>query len=354
MQSFGISAIGIQLPSRAIDVRQLAALRGVDPDKFTKGLGCHEIALCGEGEDAVSLGVGAAKRALEAWGEGPEALGMIAVGTETAQDMSRPLSAFVAEKLELRGALRSYEVKHACYGGTLALRQALEWVASGANQGKSALVIATDVSLYAPGDPGEPTQGAGAVAMIVGAPTVAEVSIRSHAWSEPVFDFWRPVGEAHPRVDGPLSLDCYKRGAWETAKARFGAGLGGVEELHAFCFHTPFPKMVLKAVRHLGAEAGWDDKETASFYETKVQPSMRFNRLVGNSYTASLWLAVADILRDAPAGAEIAAYSYGSGFGAELLTLRAQGAPATWVQGFEADVANRELIDQKAYDTWRG
>ena len=57
---------------------------------------------------------------------------MLAVGTETAVDMSRPLSAWVADRLGLKGAVRSYEVKHACYGGTLALRQAAEWRLSGA------------------------------------------------------------------------------------------------------------------------------------------------------------------------------------------------------------------------------
>ncbi len=81
--------------------------------------------------------------------------------------MSRPLSAWVADKLGLAGAVRSYEVKHACYGATLALRQAVEWKESGAAAGKAALVIAADVALYELEDPGEPTQGAGAVAMVV-------------------------------------------------------------------------------------------------------------------------------------------------------------------------------------------
>ncbi len=349
----GISSIGIKLPSRYLDVRELATLRSVDPNKFTKGLGCHQIALCGDHEDAVSLGAGAAERALEAWGGRREDLGLIAVGTETAADMSRPLSAFIAEKLELSGALRSYEVKHACYGGTLALRQALEWHASGAAAGKSALVIASDVSLYAPKDPGEPTQGAGAVAMVIGAPTVAEIDIATTSWSEPVFDFWRPVGEAHPRVDGPLSLDCYKRGAWETTRARFGDDLAGLDELHALCFHTPFPKMVKKAVRFIGEQAGWDEAKASSFFEAKVEPSMRWNRQVGNSYTASLWIAVADVLSRAPSGARIGAYSYGSGFGAELLTMTATGAAPTWAAPFEQDALTRAAMDQSSYETWR-
>ncbi|MDH3817549.1 MAG: hypothetical protein OES21_02980, partial [Myxococcales bacterium] len=175
----GIASIGLQLPPLFMPVTQLAELRNVDPNKYTKGLGCTDIALCPSGHDAVTLAVGATKRALSRWNGSAEDIGLIAVGTESAKDMSRPLSAWVAEELGLSGAVRSYEVKHACYGGTLALRQALEWKWSGAGAGKAALVIASDVALYSLGDPGEPTQGAGAVAMIIDEPTVAHVAPRS-------------------------------------------------------------------------------------------------------------------------------------------------------------------------------
>ncbi|MEM9073858.1 MAG: hydroxymethylglutaryl-CoA synthase, partial [Myxococcota bacterium] len=324
-ETHGITSIGLAIPSRYIDVRDLAELRGIDPNKFTKGLGCHEIALCDETEDVVTLAVKAARRALKRWGGKVEDIGLIAVGSETAKDMSRPLSAFVAEELELTGAVRSYEVKHACYGGTLALRQALEWRASGAARGKVALVIASDVALYAPKDPGEPTQGAGAVAMIVGDPRVAEIDLESHAYAKPVFDFWRPVGESFPRVDGPLSLGCYNEGAEKT----FGSLAGSrsleatLKDFEAVCFHVPFPKMVKKAVMHLGETSGWEAPTTAAFFETKVMPTMDDNRRIGNAYTASLWISVARALVGLDEGKQIAAYSYGSGFGAELLTLRA-------------------------------
>jgi len=56
-------------------------------------------------------------------------------------------------------AVRSYEVKHACYGGTLAVKQAAEWRLSGAAGDQAALVVAADVALYEQGDPSEPTQG---------------------------------------------------------------------------------------------------------------------------------------------------------------------------------------------------
>jgi len=53
------------------------------------------------------------------------------------------------------------------------------------------------------------------VAMIVAEPTVAAIDLDSYAWSAPAFDFWRPVGEDFPRVDGKFSLECYKKAAFE-------------------------------------------------------------------------------------------------------------------------------------------
>ena len=111
--------------------------------------------------------------------------------------------------------------------------------------------------------------------------------------------------------------------------------------------------MVQKAVRHIAAEAKWDEARAAALYESKVLPSMGYNRRIGNSYTASLWIAVADVLREAKAGGRIGAYSYGSGFGSEFLQLRATGVDAHWHAALEADFAAREELRAGEYDTWR-
>ena len=355
--SFGISSLGLQFPSLFMHVEQLASLRGADPDKYTKGLGCGEMALCSSENDVVSLATGAARRALGRWDGGIEDIGLLAVGTETARDMSRPLSAWVASDLGLQGAVRSYEVKHACYGGTLALRQAFEWCASGSNQGKSALVIASDVALYAEGDPGEPTQGAGAVAMIVDGSKVAQIDPTSYAYSQPVFDFWRPVGNAYPLVEGQLSLDSYNRAAESCFRALIGDEdpwqmLMGYE---AACFHVPFPKMVKKAVTHLGESFGWAPSQIADFYAHKVEHTMEWNRSCGNAYTASLWISVARALAGLDEGRGVLAFSYGSGCGAELMCLRAgpRAAQAAWVEDVETDMASRSSIDGSSYTTLR-
>lgn len=349
----GIASLGLHLPPLAMDVEELARLRGEEPEKYTVGLGCREMALCPPDYGVVELAAEAARRALGRWRGGLDQIGLLAVGTESAVDMSRPLSAWVADRLGLRGAVRSYEVKHACYGGTLALRQAVEWRLSGAARGRAALVVAADVALYAEGDPGEPTQGAGAVAMIVDGPEVAAIATESYPYSEPEFDFWRPVGEDYPRVHGPLSLDCYKR----AAERCFGALVGqddpvaALAHLRALCFHVPFPKMVRKAVYQVGEAFGWTAERIEALFKEKVNPTMLWNRLCGNAYTASLWISVAQALRGLAAGDRLAAFSYGSGFGAELLVLEAGPAAraGAWGEDVERDLAGRRRIGAEEY-----
>lgn len=354
----GIASIGLQLPPLFMPVTELAELRGVDPNKYTKGLGCTDIALCPSGYDAVTLAVGAAERALSHWKGSAKDIGLVAVGTESAKDMSRPLSAWVAEELGLSGAIRSYEVKHACYGGTLALRQALEWKWSGTAAGKAALVIASDVALYSLGDPGEPTQGAGAVAMIIDEPLVASVAPQSFAFSSPAFDFWRPVGDSFPSVDGQLSLDCYKRAVTECFDGLIGDrdARSVLSEFHSMCFHVPFPKMVKKAVLHFGEHLGWSPEEAEAFYRSKVEDTMEWNQLTGNAYTASLWFSVARALVGLKEGTPITAFSYGSGYGAELLQLAAGPAAlsAAWASDVEEDLSQRKPVDMVGYERLRG
>ncbi|MBA3660619.1 MAG: hydroxymethylglutaryl-CoA synthase family protein [Gammaproteobacteria bacterium] len=357
MNKKGIASIGIHIPSLFMPVEELARIRNVDPNKYTVGLGCKKISLCQDNFGIVELATEAARRALSRWEGDLNQIAIIAVGTESAKDMSRPLSAWVADNLGLKGAVRSYEVKHACYGGTLAVRQALEWKLSGVARDKAALVIAADIALYEQGDPGEPTQGAGAVAMIIDEPLIAEIDPISFPWSEPAFDFWRPEGERFPHVEGPLSLTCYQKAATQCFRAMIAGREPEkvINEFQALCFHTPFPKMVKKAFFAACQALGWDEQKTEKIYSLKIEPTMEWNRQCGNAYTASLWIAVANALCGLKRGKKITAFSYGSGFGAELLTLKAGplAEKGAWAQDIEKDLSERQEVDGKRYNQMR-
>ena len=78
--------------------------------------------------------------------EDKQSIGMIIVGTEGSVDFGKPISTNIQRALGLPNTVRSYETKHACYSGVAALDTAVNWIASGLNKGKKALVIAADFS----------------------------------------------------------------------------------------------------------------------------------------------------------------------------------------------------------------
>ncbi len=60
------------------------------------------------------------------------------------------------------------------------------------------------------GTPGEPTQGAGAVALLVSdKPRLLALEAGSGVYANDVMDFWRPLYSKDALVDGHYSVQCY-------------------------------------------------------------------------------------------------------------------------------------------------
>lgn len=340
----GVDALAVAAPRRYLALEDLARARGIDPAKYTHGLGALEMAVAEPGEDTVSLAAAAARRALEIARLDPRDLGLLVVGTETGVDHSKPVASFVHGLLELPRTMRVYDTQHACYGGTAGLMAAVEWIASGAAAGRSALVICSDIARYGVATAGEPTQGAGAVAMIVGAePALLELDVGvAGTCSAHVHDFWRPLGQREARVDGHYSVECYLdavatayRGWRARAAAReiVRAGAAASEQLAAICYHVPFCKMARKAhvrVRRCDLEdtaAPWDaaveELRASTSFQEQVEPSLGLCARIGNVYTGSLYLGLAGLLH--ARGAELARrriglFSYGSGCTSEFFS----------------------------------
>ena len=63
--------------------------------------------------------------------------------------------------------IEGIDSKNACYGGTAALFNAINWVESSSWDGRNAIVVAGDIAVYAEG-PARPAGGAGACAILIG------------------------------------------------------------------------------------------------------------------------------------------------------------------------------------------
>ena len=163
----GIEALAVSFPETYVSLADLADARGVAPSKYLEGIGTRRMAIPGIDEDTVTLAARAADECLRRAGVSRDAVGLLAVGTETAVDHSKPVASYVQGLVGIGPRCRVFETKHACYGGTAALQLALDWIRSGSAAGRKALVVCADIARYGLRTPGEPTQGAGAVALLV-------------------------------------------------------------------------------------------------------------------------------------------------------------------------------------------
>src|SRR5699024_1323512 len=92
-----------------------------------------------------------------------------------------------------------------------------------------------------------------------------------------------------------------------------------IEDFAAVCYHLPYTKMGLKALRTILEEGSTEVGETL---QSNFQDSITYSRRVGNIYTASLYLGLLSLLENGQLndGDRIGLYSYGSGADGEFFT----------------------------------
>jgi len=313
MTGIGIHDIAVATGHHVLELDDLAVQLGVDPAKYHVGIGQDAFSVPAPDEDIVTMGAAAAKQVVDR--HGSEGIRTVLFATESGIDQSKAAGVFVHGLLGLPTNARVVELKQACYGGTAALQLALGIVARDPRE--RVLVIAADVARYDVDTAAEPTQGAGAVAMLVAAdPDLIEIEPLSGVFTADVDDFWRPNDRSTALVDGRLSVSAYVDafiGAWDDLAARGGPA---IEDIDRFVHHQPFTKMALKAHRKLTQHVGTE------FDESELVTGFTYNKQVGNTYTASLWIALAALLDldDDLAGKRIGMFSYGSGSVGEMLT----------------------------------
>jgi hydroxymethylglutaryl-CoA synthase len=404
MTRVGIDAIEIWTGKLQLDLpNTFAPTKGDDPEKYTKGLGLTTSSMPDVYEDIVTMGANAAKRLMERRGLAPDDIGRIDVATESAFDNSKPVSTYIAGCLEqvfdgdFHHANKG-ERKFACVAGTQSIDDAYNWIKAGRNRGRSALVIATDTALYARGDPGEATQGAGAVAMLISEdPDVVELSTEQGYGSADETDFLKP-NQQFPSVDGKRSMKVYlarMREALEDYESVVGRT--HPDDFAYIPFHTPFPGMVRRAAllgyRHMTRDTeiedeladdigrqpreaefeSWEAYEEAireymdglkntdqyrTWYGRTIDPTLTLSGQLGNWYTGSVHLARTSALKTAAetgrglTGEKLLVGSYGSGAQAEIHAETVQEGWKDEIQALTIDeqIARRYDLTFEEYE----
>ena len=328
----GIDDIELATSHHVVRLDDFAEANGTDPAKFHLGLGQDEFSFPAPDEDVVTMAAAAAAPIIAR--SGTEGIRTLLFATESGTDQSKAAGMAVHSLLDLPSQMRVVEVKEACYSATAALQAAVGIITR--SPGQRVLVIASDVARYELDTPGEPTQGAGAVAMLVSAnPKLLEIEPVSGLNSADVDDFWRPNDSTTAIVDGALSVTAYLdalTGAWTDLAAQGGPAMAEIDRV---LYHQPFTKMAKKAQVHLAGLTGEDldteivagtpgDSASTRPRDTGLATSTLYNRRLGNSYTASLYAGLCSLLdHDADlAGKRIGLFSYGSGSVGEFFTAR--------------------------------
>ena len=335
----GIHDIAAATGSLVLDLARLAEQSGTELSKFHRGIGQFEMSINTDDEDIVTMAARAVAPILER--HGMDGIRTVLFATESGIDQSKSAGVFVHGLLGLPENCRVVELKEACYSATAALQFATALVARKPDE--KVLVIASDVARYELGSGGEPTQGTGAVAMLVTTnPALFEIEPATGLWTSDVMDFWRPNDRSTALVDGHYSIQVYLEGVEKSWADYQRSGGNSFDEIDYFCYHQPFTRMAVKAHRRLAEICEVADVEATV---ADLEPTMVYNRRIGNSYTASVFFALLSLLdnSDDLTGKRVGLLSYGSGAVAEFFT---GVIPAGYQEHLRAD-AHREMLDTR-------
>ena len=356
----GIERINAYGGQAYLDIHTLFKARGLNLERFSNlmmerksvGLPC---------EDPVTNAVNAAKPIIDQLNdEESKRIELIITSSESGLDFGKSMSTYIHDYLNLSRNCRLFEVKQACYAGTAALHMATQFVASNVSPGAKALVIATDTArAVAKATYAEPSQGVGAVAMLVSdRPFIMEIDFGATGYySYEVMDTCRPLPDLETG-DPDLSLlsyldcleNCYKAYEEKTDGASFR------DTFDYIAFHTPFAGMVKGAHRKMMRQYAriTSGEKIEEDFRRRVVPSLTYCVEVGNIYSASLYLALCGIIDQAELNTSkrIGLYSYGSGCSSEFYSgiVNDQSQKLLGTMQIKERLAQRHELNMEEYD----
>jgi hydroxymethylglutaryl-CoA synthase len=341
----------------------------------------------------------------------PKSIGRLEVGTETLLDKSKSCKSVLMQLFEPSGNtnIEGVDTVNACYGGTNALFNAINWVESSAWDGRNAIVVAGDIALYKKGA-ARPTGGAGCVAMLVGpdAPLAFEPGLRG-SYVKHAYDFYKAdLTSEYPIVDGQYSLQCYTEAVdacykaynarEETLKSKLNGHANGngvhaeqeapMDKFDYMCFHAPTCKLVSKSyarllyndfltnpenpifaevpadIKNLTYEQTITDKAVEKTFmalakkrfNARVQPSIQVPTMCGNMYCGSVYGSLVSLLANVSSadlqGKRVGIFSYGSGLAASMFSLKVRGNTEELANKVDLHTRldSRRIVEPQVYD----
>lgn len=276
----------------------------------------------GPDQSVYTMAATAVMRLIVQYDVDPRRVKFLGLGTESSTDNSAGaiiVKGMVDRALEARGKppiARSCEVpefKHACLGGVYGMKGAIRHLAlDGA--GGQAIVVCADIAEYARGSSGEPTQGAGAVAMLLEEnPTLAVVDLPASGSASDyrIMDFRKPMSrfcgqdrsETHqvqdfPIFNGKYSTTCYVDETLHALNDMYEKrdlnAADYMRSLKTVFMHRPYRRMpetgwAVSYLFAIGQGNAEDRAELASYcYEAGIEPKILQAEMLSKPEVAGL------------------------------------------------------------------
>lgn len=402
----GISHISFDIPKLFLNIDDFSKYRKINAEKLKKGLGIHKMAFLDRHEDTATLAANALLKLFKQNEIDPESINRIYLGTESALDSSKPTSTYAVEMVEQVFGKRVFkhtdvvDMTFACIGAVDVLHNALDYIRS--NPNNKAIVIASDFAKYDLNSPGEYTQGAGAVAMLIETyPKLLEIDSTFGVGFKSEHDFFKPrryhkvneysqnlttddvlqVYREEPVFDGQFSNQCYQdrmREAYYHFKT-----LKSIESiLHqkwsSLIFHLPYAyhgKRIFTEIYQLEKDAVKTDnvksqlydfdtlkslsksEEYQSFVEDKILSAQKASSQIGNMYSASIFMSLISELwykqKTLRPKDNLGFIAYGSGSKAKVFEGRLVDGFLNQIKHLNLDEAfrNRTAISFETYES---
>ena len=320
-KSIGISGLAAYVPPYRVWLEDWCKWTGNQWPKTREVVG-RSFRLRGPNQSVYTLAATAVMRLINQYDIDPGRVKFLGLGTESSTDNSA--GAIIVKGMVDRALLeqgkspisRSCEVpefKHACLGGVYGMKGALRQLAlDGA--GGQAIVVCADIAEYARGSSGEPTQGAGAVAMLLEEnPKLAEVDlVQSGSASDyRIMDFRKPMlrfcgqdrSESHqvqdyPVFNGKYSTTCYidetLHALNDMYEKRGLVAADYLRSLKSVFMHRPYRRMpetgwAVAYLFALGSGSADDRAMLSSFcYEAGIEPDALLAEMISKPEIVNL------------------------------------------------------------------
>lgn len=228
----GISGLAAYVPPYRVNLEDWCEWTGQQWPKIREVVG-HSYRMRGHQHSVYTMAATAVLRLIRQYDIDPSEVRFLGLGTESSLDNSAGAviikgmvdAALISEGLQpLSRACEVPEFKHACLGGVYAMKSAIRALAFD-GRGSKAIVVCADIAEYQRGSSGEPTQGSGAIAMLLEEnPKLAVVDLANSGSASDyrIMDFRKPMmrfcgqdrSESHqvqdfPVFNGKYSTTCY-------------------------------------------------------------------------------------------------------------------------------------------------